>query len=146
MFRDIFHKLKIFFCDDDVEKIYIRDSTVIRNNEIHKMYDEILDELGDLATVVSRNYVYGRIKDRTGLEKLTVETRHELEYLQSVQTFIDMTLDENALAQVKEELMISGYIKGRYGKKGDKHTSKSKPYHLMVFIYMSARIICRMMN
>lgn len=58
MFRDIFHKLKIFFCDDDVEKIYIRDST---------MYDEILNELGDLATVVSRNYVYGRIKDRTGL-------------------------------------------------------------------------------
>lgn len=30
------------------------------------MYDEILDELGDLATVVSRNYVYGRM-DRTGL-------------------------------------------------------------------------------
>lgn len=67
MFRDILHKLKIFFCDDDVEKIYIRDSTVIRNNEIHRMYDEILDELGDLATVVSRNYVYGKIKDRTGL-------------------------------------------------------------------------------
>lgn len=63
------------------------------------------------------------------LEKLIVETGHELEYLQSVQAFIDMTLDENALAQVKEELMISGYIKGRYGKKGDKHTNKSKPYH-----------------
>lgn len=46
MFRDILHKLKIFFCDDDVEKIYVRDSTVIRNNEIHRMYDEILDELG----------------------------------------------------------------------------------------------------
>ena len=59
MFRDILHKIKIFFCDDDVEKIYVRDSTV--------MYDEILNELGDLATVVSRNYVYGRIKDRTGL-------------------------------------------------------------------------------
>ena len=65
--RDILHKLKIFFCDDDVEKIYVRDSTVIRNNEIHRMYNEILDELGDLATVVSRNYVYGKIKDRTGL-------------------------------------------------------------------------------
>lgn len=63
MFRDILHKIKIFFCDDDIEKIYVRDSTVIRNNEIHKMYDEILNELGDLATVVSRNYVYGRIKD-----------------------------------------------------------------------------------
>lgn len=60
MFRDILHKLKIFFCDDDVEKIYVRDSTVIRNNEI-------LDELGDLATVVSRNYVYGKIKGRAGL-------------------------------------------------------------------------------
>lgn len=67
MFRDILYKIKIFFCDDDIEKINVRDSTVIRNNEIHKMYDEILNELGDLATVVSRNYVYGRIKDRTGL-------------------------------------------------------------------------------
>lgn len=43
MFRDTLHKIKIFFCDDDIEKIYVRDSTVIRNNEI------------------------GRIKDRTGL-------------------------------------------------------------------------------
>jgi hypothetical protein len=67
MFRDILHKIKIFFCDEDVEKINVGDSTVIRDNEIHKMYDEILNELGDLATVVSRNYVYGRIKDRTGL-------------------------------------------------------------------------------
>lgn len=67
MFRDTLHKIKIFFCDDDIEKIYVRDSTVIRDNEIHKMYDEILNELGDLATVVSRNYVYGKIKDRTGL-------------------------------------------------------------------------------
>ena len=48
-------------------KIYVRDSTVIRNNEIHKMYDEILNELGDLATVVSRSYVYGKIKDAIGL-------------------------------------------------------------------------------
>lgn len=58
MFRDILHKIKIFFCDDDIEKINVRDS-----------YDEILNELGDLATVVSRNYVYGRIKDRTGLKQ-----------------------------------------------------------------------------
>lgn len=42
MFREILHKIKIFFCDEDIE-------------------------LCDLATVVSRNYVYGRIKDRTGL-------------------------------------------------------------------------------
>lgn len=36
------------------------------------MYNEILDELGDLATVVSRNYVYGKIKDRTGLRLLSI--------------------------------------------------------------------------
>lgn len=60
MFRAILHKIKIFFCDEDIEKINVRDSTVIRNNEI-------LNELGDLGTVVSRNYVYGRIKDSTGL-------------------------------------------------------------------------------
>lgn len=67
MFRDILHKIDIFFCDEDIEKINVRDSTVIRDNEIHKMYDEILNELGDLAAVVSRNYVYGGIKDGTGL-------------------------------------------------------------------------------
>jgi hypothetical protein len=63
---DIPHKLKILFRDDDVERIYVRDGTVIRDNEIHRMYNEIPDGLGDLATVVSRNYVYGKIKDRTG--------------------------------------------------------------------------------
>lgn len=41
MFMTILDKLKYFFCDDDTEKIYVRDSTVIRNNEIHRMYDEI---------------------------------------------------------------------------------------------------------
>lgn len=44
MFRDILHKIKIFFFDEDVEKINVRDSTVILNNEIHRMYDEILNE------------------------------------------------------------------------------------------------------
>lgn len=67
MFRDMLHKLKIFFCDDDVEKIYVRDGTVIRDDEIHRTYNGILDESGDSATVVSRSYVYGKIKDRTGL-------------------------------------------------------------------------------
>lgn len=67
IFSSTLHKIKIFFCDDDIKKIYVRDSPVIRDDEIHRLYDEILDELGDFATVVSRNYVYGKIKDRTGL-------------------------------------------------------------------------------
>lgn len=95
MFRDILHKLKIFFCDDDVEKIYVRDSTVIRNNEIHRMYNEILDELGDLATVVSRNYVYGKIKDRTGLS-----IRH-------ISRIINHTKVEEIIKDVMERDMIN---------------------------------------
>lgn len=95
MFRDILHKLKIFFCDDDVEKIYVRDSTVIRNNEIHRMYNEILDELGDLATVVSRDYVYGKIKDRTGLS-----IRH-------ISRIINHTKVEDMIKDVMERDMIN---------------------------------------
>ena len=54
MFRDILHKLKIFFCDDDVEKIYVRDSTVIRNNEIHRMYMErnVINEISTLFVMI----------------------------------------------------------------------------------------------
>lgn len=72
MFRDTLHKIKIFFCDDDIEKIYVRDSTVIRNNEIHKMYDEILNELGDLATVVSGLSIrhISRIINHTKVEEI----------------------------------------------------------------------------
>lgn len=53
MFRNILHKIKIFFCDDDVEKIHVRDSTVIRNNEIpillsYDIRDEIIELIEDL--------------------------------------------------------------------------------------------------
>lgn len=67
MFGDMLHKLEIFFRDDDVGKICVTDGTVIRDNEIRGMYDEIPDESGDLAAVVSGNRVYGKIKDGTGL-------------------------------------------------------------------------------
>ena len=74
MFRDTLHKIKIFFCEDDIEKINVRDSTVIRNNEIHKMYDEILNELCDLATVVSRTGLsirhISRIINHTKVEEI----------------------------------------------------------------------------
>lgn len=39
----------------------------MRNNQVHKLHKEIIDQLGDLATVVSRSYVYGKIKDATVL-------------------------------------------------------------------------------
>lgn len=48
MFRDTLHKIKIFFCDDDIEKIYVRDSTVIRNN----IRDEIIELIGDMDSQI----------------------------------------------------------------------------------------------
>ncbi|MGN0395020.1 MAG: NFACT family protein, partial [Coprococcus sp.] len=65
------------------------------------------------------------------LSKLTVETKEELEHLLSVQAFLDMAIDENSLAEVKEELVICGYIKGRYGKKGERRKIKDKPLHFV---------------
>lgn len=73
---------------------------------------------------------YNKLK-RTyeALSSLVVETKEELEYLNSVAAFLDMTLDENSLSQLKEELIQSGYIKRKSHKKGDKWSVKSKPFH-----------------
>lgn len=77
---------------------------------------------------------YNKLK-RTydALAALTVETKEELDHLISVQTFLDMAIDENSLTQVKEELVACGYIKGHYGRngdrKGDRKAVKAKPLH-----------------
>ena len=63
------------------------------------------------------------------LSKLTVETAEELLHLKSIQTFLDMSIDENSLSQVKEELIMCGYIKGKYGKKGERKKLRDKPLH-----------------
>lgn len=63
MFRDTLHKIKIFFCDDDVEKIYVRDSTVIRNNEIHRMYGKIKDRTGLSIRHISRIINHTKVEE-----------------------------------------------------------------------------------
>lgn len=37
-----------------------RESTSIRDAEVHSLYKKILEELGDLSSVVSRTYIYER--------------------------------------------------------------------------------------
>ena len=49
-----------------------RESTMIRDNEIHKLHRQILDELGDLANVVSKNYIYEKIREKTKLSIRTI--------------------------------------------------------------------------
>lgn len=49
-----------------------RESTLRRYAEVHEAYDEIVNGLGDLANVVSKSYIYDRIKARTGLCTKTI--------------------------------------------------------------------------
>ena len=44
---------------DGIGERGMRDSSIIRYNEIHDMYDKIIKDLGD--------YIYDKIKERTGL-------------------------------------------------------------------------------
>ena len=49
-----------------------RESTIVRDNEIHRIHGQILDKLGDLANVVSKGYIYERIRERTRLSIRTI--------------------------------------------------------------------------
>lgn len=71
---------------------------------------------------------YGKMK-RTyeALAELTKEVSAEIEHLRSVSAFLDIAVGEEDLAQLKEELSQSGYIKKRSGGKKVKMTSK--PFH-----------------
>lgn len=60
---------------------------------------------------------------------LTETTLEELNHLKSVKAFLDMAIDENSLSQVKEELIMCGYIKNKFRNKGEKRKSKDKPLH-----------------
>lgn len=44
-----------------------RESTMVRDNEIHKLHQQILAELGDLANSISKSYIYERIREKTKL-------------------------------------------------------------------------------
>ena len=44
----------------------------MRDREIHRLYHEIMDELGNLANAVSKNYVYEQIQKKTKLSIRTI--------------------------------------------------------------------------
>lgn len=44
-----------------------KESTIRRDENVHRLYGEIMSELGELGTAVSRTYIYDRISDKTGL-------------------------------------------------------------------------------
>ncbi len=75
---------------------------------------------------------YGKMK-RTyeALSQLTVEVRDEIQHLESVSTALDIALYEEDLAQIKEELTESGYIRRKAGNRGKKQKITSRPFHYL---------------
>ncbi len=83
-------------------------------------------------------------KQKRTFEALTVlckETAEEISYLESVQTALDIALTENDLAEIKEELTNSGYIRRRYTKKEsqNKKINRSTISPVTVSISMSVK-------
>ncbi|MCM1045598.1 MAG: NFACT family protein [Candidatus Gastranaerophilales bacterium] len=71
---------------------------------------------------------YGKMK-RTyeALSELTKSVKSEIDHLESVSASLDIVLAEEDLAQIKEELIESGYIRRKGGTKKTKISSK--PFH-----------------
>lgn len=44
-----------------------RESIKARDDEVHQLYNDIIQELGELAKVVSKTYIYERIRGKTKL-------------------------------------------------------------------------------
>lgn len=84
------------------------------------------------ATENAKKYFerYGKLK-RTfeALSTLTTEVKAEIDHLESVSNALDIALQEEDLAQIKEELAESGYIRKRAGVKKQKITSR--PFHYL---------------
>lgn len=82
------------------------------------------------ATENAKKYFekYNKLK-RTfeALSQLTEEVKSEIDHLESIQTALDIALHEEDLAEIKEELTDSGYIRRKSGTKKAKITSK--PFH-----------------
>lgn len=61
------------------------------------------------------------------LSRLLVETKEEIDYLESVQTSLDIALTEDDLAGIKEELVNAGYMKQKAARR--KVRIKNTPLH-----------------
>lgn len=72
------------------------------------------------------------------LSELIDETANDIQYLESISNALDIALTEDDLAQIKEELMQTGYVRRKFTKKKVKLTSKpmhfisSDGYHMYV--------------
>lgn len=62
------------------------------------------------------------------LSKLVKETKDDITYLESISTALDIALTEDDLAQIKEELIQTGYMRRKFTKKKTKISNKPLHY------------------
>lgn len=82
------------------------------------------------ATENAKKYFekYNKLKRTSeALSQLTAEVKSEIDHLESISASLDIALHEEDLAEIKEELTESGYIRRRGGGKKQKITSR--PFH-----------------
>lgn len=83
----------------------------------------------------AKRYFDRYAKQKRTYEALTVqiaETKEDIEHLESISNALDIARQESDLADIKRELTEYGYIrKHSSGKRGAKHSEKSKPMHFI---------------
>ena len=71
---------------------------------------------------------YGKMKrTAAALNELILETKGQIDHLESIQNSLDIALSADDLVQIKDELIEYGFIKK--GKGSKKQKVKSKPFH-----------------
>lgn len=71
---------------------------------------------------------YGKLKRTSeALNELIIETRNQIEHLESIQNSLDIAVSAEDLVEIKQELMEYGFIKKQKSMK--KERLKSKPFH-----------------
>ena len=116
------------------------------NKEISIPLDDTLTPIENANKYFAR---YNKLKRtyEAGV-RLIEEIKDEIMYLESIINALDIATTENDLNNIKEELIITGYIKKNSKSKAriTRTTNLCTIYHQTVLICMSARIIFRMMN
>jgi len=96
------------------------------NNSLVKIpLDETISALDNSKKYFEK---YGKLKRTSeALDSLIIETKKQIDHLESIQNALDIATSVDDLVQIKEELMEYGFIKKNRNSKKEK--TKSKPFH-----------------
>lgn len=99
------------------------------NEEITIPLDETLTPLENATKYFNK---YNKLK-RTYEASLTLvkESKESLDHLLSLQNSLEMAESEADLMEIKEEMVLTGLIKAKTGKKNEGRKEKSKPLHFL---------------